>query len=214
MRQPVPSGVMAARRPTAHHTSQSDDVAGGVRRAVLDAAIRVIAERGPDAVSMRDIARTAGVSHQAPYHYFGDRAGVFAAIAEEGFAHLERDIAALAGDDVRRDAVVGTLIRRYVQFALDHVGEFRVMFRSELSGLTTNAGTRAAGDRCYDAVARVMAGGSIRGLEIDEAVVLVWAQAHGLATLLIDGPLRGRMPAGRSLDDLIATAEHQLRRAR
>ena len=179
---------------------------------MIDAAISVVAELGPEAVSMRDIARHAGVSHQAPYHHFGDRAGVFAAIAEEGFRQLEHGISSISADEVAMHGAIGAVMRRYVQFALGHVGEFRVMFRSELSGINTNEAIRASGERCYEAVARVMAGAANDGLALDDAVVLVWAHAHGLAVLLIDGPLRGRMPAGRTLDDLIATAEQRLSR--
>ncbi len=182
-----------------------------VRRAVLDAAVRVVAEQGPDAVSMRDIARQAGVSHQAPYHWFGDRAGVFAAIAEEGFAKLERAISSIGDAELRRDGATGATIRRYVDFAVAHAGEFRVMFRSDLSGLRTHEATRAAGDRCYEAVARVLSSSSTGGLPLDDAVVLVWSQAHGVATLLLDGPLQHKMPAGRTLDDVIATAVERLR---
>lgn len=189
-----------------------EEPAAGLRRAVIDAAISVVAELGPEAVSMRDIARHAGVSHQAPYHHFGDRAGVFGAIAEEGFRQLEHDISSIGADELAAHGAMGAVMRRYVQFALGHVGEFRVMFRSELSGITTDAAIRASGERCYEAVKRVMSGAANGGLDVEEAVVLVWAQAHGLATLLIDGPLRGRMPAGRTLDDLIATAEQRLSR--
>jgi AcrR family transcriptional regulator len=57
---------------------------GDVRRLVLDAAIAIIELDGAESLSMREVARRAGVSHQAPYHYFGDRSGILAAISEEG----------------------------------------------------------------------------------------------------------------------------------
>ena len=61
---------------------------GDVRRLVLDAAVAIIELEGAESLSMREVARRAGVSHQAPYHYFSDRSGIFAAISEEGFAGL------------------------------------------------------------------------------------------------------------------------------
>ena len=67
-----------------------------LRRTVLDAAVAISAANGPDAISMREVAREAGVSHQAPYHHFTDRSGIFAAICEEGFRHLSEALLALA----------------------------------------------------------------------------------------------------------------------
>ena len=64
------------------------DQHGDVRRLVLDAALDIITSSGAESLSMREVARRAGVSHQAPYHYFGDRSGIFAAISEEGFSAL------------------------------------------------------------------------------------------------------------------------------
>ncbi|MSV37798.1 MAG: TetR family transcriptional regulator, partial [Actinobacteria bacterium] len=61
---------------------------GDVRRLVLDAALGIIESDGAESLSMREVARRAGVSHQAPYHYFGDRSGILAAISEEGFTGL------------------------------------------------------------------------------------------------------------------------------
>jgi len=63
-----------------------------LRRTVLDAAVAISAANGPDAISMREVARKAGVSHQAPYHHFTDRSGIFAAICEEGFRQLSEDL--------------------------------------------------------------------------------------------------------------------------
>ena len=61
---------------------------GNLRRVLLDGALEAIAENGVAAMSLRDVARRAGVSHSAPAHHFGDKAGVLTAIAIEGFAGL------------------------------------------------------------------------------------------------------------------------------
>ncbi|MFM1790404.1 MAG: hypothetical protein RLZZ526_731, partial [Actinomycetota bacterium] len=65
-----------------------------VKRAVLDAAVAIIATDGPDALSMREVARRADISHQAPYHHFADRAGIFAAISEEGYRAFAKEFRA------------------------------------------------------------------------------------------------------------------------
>ncbi len=165
-----------------------------VQRTVLDAALGIIAIDGPDAVSMREVARRAGVSHQAPYHHFGDRAGIFAAIAAEGFDTLAtrlRDVMADAADPSRH------CLEAYVAVALEHPGHFRVMFRSDLCGATTHAATAAAADAAHLELQRMVE--RIIGTPADGDVAFVWASAlwscaHGLATLLLDGPLRQKLP--------------------
>jgi AcrR family transcriptional regulator len=67
-----------------------------LRRTVLDTAVAISANSGPDAVSMREVAREAGVSHQPLYHYFTDRLGIFAAICEEGFPTCQRPCLSIA----------------------------------------------------------------------------------------------------------------------
>lgn len=173
-----------------------------VRRAVLDAAIDIISTDGPDQVSMREVARRAGVSHQAPYHHFTDRAGIFAAISEEGFRAFAADFrAALQGSS---DPLADCL-RAYVRFALDHTGHFKVMFRSDICGVRTHEATRAAADDAYLALLDLAAA---TGSEVapDDALtlpVLLWSQAHGLATLLVDGPLPAKLPPELAVETLV-----------
>ncbi len=97
---------------------------GDLRRAILDAALDVIATNGPGALSLRDLARRACVSHAAPAHHFKDRTGLLTAVAAEGYA-LFAD--ALAGaPDLRERGVA------YVRFAATHPAHFQVMFQPDL----------------------------------------------------------------------------------
>ncbi len=104
-------------RPTYHH--------GDLRAVILTQAARLVAERGADRVSLRELARAAGVSHAAPAHHFADRRGLFTALAAEGFEMLT---AALIG--ARHSFVDAALA--YVRFALEHPGHYRVMFDKSL----------------------------------------------------------------------------------
>src|SRR6478736_10491603 len=96
---------------------------GDLRRAVLTAALDVIRTEGPGALSLRDLARRAGVSHAAPAHHFKDRTGLLTAIAAEGYA-LFADALADA-PDLRERGVA------YVRFAATHPAHFQVMFQPE-----------------------------------------------------------------------------------
>jgi AcrR family transcriptional regulator len=176
---------------------------GDVRRLVLDAAIAIIELDGAESLSMREVARRAGVSHQAPYHYFGDRSGILAAISEEGFTGL-----AQAFRDVHESelpaAKAGFIA--YLNFAREHVGHFRVMFRNDICGVMTHELTAVAADSAFDEL-RLMVSRTT-GPEIDQNkaftfAAMLWSLSHGLATLVIDGPLPNKVPPGTNLEDQI-----------
>jgi AcrR family transcriptional regulator len=104
-------------RDTYHH--------GDLKAAILGEAAALVAERGADGVSLRELARAAGVSHAAPAHHFTDRRGLFTALATEGFRMLAE---ALSG--ARPDFLDAALA--YVRFAIDHPGHYAVMFDKSL----------------------------------------------------------------------------------
>ena len=176
---------------------------GDVRRLVLDAAIAIIEMEGADSLSMREVARQAGVSHQAPYHYFSDRSGIFAAISEEGFTGLAqafRDV-----HETEMPAAKAGFIA-YLNFAREHVGHFRVMFRNDICGVVTHELTQLAADSAFDELRLMVA--RITGPEIDPNkaftfAAMLWSLSHGLATLVIDGPLPNKLPPGTNLEDQI-----------
>lgn len=92
---------------------------GELRPALLSAAAKILEKEGSDAISLRDLARRAGVSHAAPYRHFADRQALLAALGEEGFALLAAD---LEGKPWREQAVA------YVRFALARPERFKLMF--------------------------------------------------------------------------------------
>lgn len=157
---------------------------GDLRRAILTAALDVIAADGPSALSLRDLARRAGVSHAAPAHHFKDRTGLLTAIAAEGFGLLAGAIGEAAD---LKDAGV-----RYVRFAREHPAHFQVMFAPELlrdGDLELVTARALAGDALSGAVSAVPPEG--RGPDARLAGVAAWSLAHGFATLLLGHNLDG-----------------------
>lgn len=154
---------------------------GDLKRTVLDAAVQATAETGTSGWSLREIARRAGVSHAAPAHHFGDKAGVLTALAAEGFTLLA-DALEAEGDDF---AGVGAA---YVRFAVDRKGYFEVMFQPGLyradAPEVVNARNRAG---------RVLRQGlrSLRGERADSesAALAAWSIVHGFASLWLSGAL-------------------------
>jgi AcrR family transcriptional regulator len=104
-------------RDTYHH--------GDLKAVILAEAATLVAQRGADGISLRELARAAGVSHAAPAHHFTDRRGLFTALAAEGWRKL-----AFALTGARPDFIDAALA--YVRFALDHPGHYAVMFDSSL----------------------------------------------------------------------------------
>ncbi|MFI6280068.1 TetR/AcrR family transcriptional regulator [Streptomyces sp. NPDC050988] len=178
---------------------------GDLRRAIVVAALDVISAEGPSALSLRDLARRAGVSHAAPAHHFKDRTGLLTAIAAEGYGLLAATLAEAAD---LKDAGV-----RYVRFAREHPAHFQVMFTPELlrgNDLELTTARALAGERLRDAVSAVPPEG--RGADARLAGVAAWSLAHGFATLLLshnlDGPVGDQDP-----EDVFHTLSGMLFRA-
>lgn len=159
---------------------------GDLRRAVLDAAVEVIGESGPSALSLRDLARRAGVSHAAPAHHFGDKTGLLTVLAAEGYTLLADALEA----ELRRSGQLVEVGVAYVQFAVTHRAHFEVMFRPELY--------RVEDPDVLAAQARADAGlkagvGAVperrTGRDAGLAGVAAWSIVHGFATLWINGAL-------------------------
>ena len=153
---------------------------GNLRPALLTAAIDEIEEYGPAAMSLRAVARRAGVSHAAAAYHFGDRKGLLTAIAAEGFG--------LVADALREaQQTTGSFLEvgvAYVRFAITHRAHFEVMYRPELYHRDDAALVRA----------RVAAGALLYGSEVPDAErlaegVAAWSIVHGVATLWLNGNL-------------------------
>jgi AcrR family transcriptional regulator len=178
-----------ARRGGAYHH-------GDLRRALLDAALALVAERGPRGFTLREAAARSGVSHAAPYRHFESKTALLAALAEEGFHGLHdamRAAAAAAADDPV--AAFRRLGIAYVRFAVEHPANFRVMFGPEVPDRTaypelavTAAGAYTA---LVDAIARCQAAGAVCAGDATTLALTAWSTVHGLAALLVDRQIAG-----------------------
>ncbi|GIK49348.1 MAG: TetR/AcrR family transcriptional regulator [Hyphomonadaceae bacterium] len=161
-----------------------------LRRTILDASLDLIAAEGLEGFSMREVARRAGVSHQAPYHHFPDREAIMAAIVAEGFQRLRDDsIAAIEGesDPYARMQAMG---RAYIRFALHNPAHFKLMFRSEHVREDRHDDARAGAQSAYDVLLQLAGHVAAKSGQRTELVVLTaWSMVHGLATLMLEGKL-------------------------
>ena len=163
-----------------------------LRSELLRTSRELLDEAGPSALSMREVARRAGCTHQAPYHYFANREAILAALVCEGFDELA-DRLAVAYDglgDADLHAVLVASGNAYVEFALRHPGVFRVMFRPDVCDPERFPEVVQAGQRARRELARLAKAVMGDGAQV-EAEMLIWSGVHGLASLLLDGPLAG-----------------------
>lgn len=133
--------------------------------------------QGLAALSLREVARRAGVSHQAPYHYFDDRQALLAAIACEGFRVLGQQLRTAreaAGEHPR-----AAMAEAYVRFASERPERFRLMHRLDLVDI-----------RRFEAYAVALrdTDSELQFLRHSAANGAYWPFVHGLCTLLLDSP--------------------------
>ena len=156
---------------------------GDLRRAVLAAALTEIEESGPAAMSLRSIARRADVSHAAPAHHFGDKAGVLTAIAAEGY----RLLASMTREAMESGGDFRTVGLAYVQFAFRYRAHFEVMFRPELYRDDDEefvAARGLAGNVLLESVSSVVGDDE---KDLWAGVVGAWSFVHGFETLWLNG---------------------------
>lgn len=162
-----------------------------LRRRILDAAIDLIVENGLEAISFREAARRAGVSHQAPYHLFGNREGILAALAEEGFVGLNHVLEQkTVADPIESLREMG---RAYVSFALTYPAHYELMFHPRWRALDHVPGLQTAEQatrgRIEVAVQNLRESGIALDQDPAEIVTLIWSTLHGAVTLAQAGPL-------------------------
>jgi AcrR family transcriptional regulator len=178
---------------------------GDLPRALLHAAVEAIAEVGPAAVSLRDLARRTGVSHAAPAHHFGDKAGLLTAVATDGFQRL----AATLRETYQATGSFLELGVAYVRFAVTHRAHFEVMFRPELYHTDDPELVQAreqARALLYPPAAQ--AANRPNGDDDLRAGVAAWSLVHGLATLWLNHNLPPQL--GEDPEQITREVAHHL----
>lgn len=167
-----------------------------LRERILATSLKLIDQKGLDALSLREVARKLKVTHGAPYYHFKDRQAVLAALVEDGLNRLTAALEKGAASETEPRAAFEACGRAYVEFAVTHPAHFRVMFRPELTHKRDRAAIDLASAKSFGVLVGVVARCQAAGLCTDlapEALALTgWSTAHGLASLVVDGPLASK----------------------
>jgi AcrR family transcriptional regulator len=168
---------------------------GRLREAMVEAAVALIEEVGPYAVTVREVARRAGVSPGAPFRHFPTRMALLTAVAEEAMRRFQAEIAAalgpVAGADVRTRMT--TVARAYLTWAIRNPTHFKVISNRDLidyAGSSTLMGINAQTHALLHGLfSEAAAAGLLRNDDIEAQVLLARAAVYGLARMAADGHL-------------------------
>ncbi|MCR6032060.1 TetR family transcriptional regulator [Nocardioides sp. zg-579] len=180
---------------------------GDLRRALLDAGTELLEEQAPARVSLREVARRAGVSHAAPYHHFGDRGGLLKAIGDACMADFlarQEGAAAAESDPAERLVAVG---EAYVSFAAERPHAFALVFDPELcppQDPGPERGPLIARNEALlaECVAAWLADRGRAAEDLEALGTAFWGTVHGLATLVGERQLE-RAQVGPALRALV-----------
>jgi AcrR family transcriptional regulator len=185
---------------------------GALHEALLKAAEKVLERDGLQGLTLRAVAREAGVSHAAPTHHFGDLTGLVSDLAAIGFRQFNAAMAAAGSSDPSALEKALAKAKAYVGYARAHPGMYGLMFRNERLDMTRPS--------LHEAAHAAFAGlaGSIgasrhehiaaEALSLDQAAAIAraWSQVHGFTMLLLDGRLTDilhRLPEGTDAETLL-----------
>lgn len=183
---------------------------GNLRAALLEAAERVLRERGADQVALRDLARELGVSHAAPQRHFPNRQALLDALAEAGFARLDTALrAALTGADDDFPARVRASATAYTRFATENAALLELMYTGKHRPDATRIAKAAEAPfgLLNDVIAQGQEEGALQPGDPGRIAIVLFATLQGITALV-----NGNIVESHLLDDLVDTAVDQFLR--
>jgi len=165
---------------------------GDLRRVLIDAALVLVTEEQDWDFSLREVARRAEVSHNAPYNHFGEKRDLLAALAALGFDRLRDGMLSATAEIDAADAALAMSGRTYVRLGVENPALYRLMFGPELADSTV---VRTAGASTRAVLEGIILRGARSGLfaisseserDLALAAVSAWSAVHGLTMLMID----------------------------
>ncbi len=208
----APSRAGRPRRATRGAREEAPYHHGALREALLQAAERVLEREGLAGLTLRAVAREAGVSHAAPTHHFDDLTGLVSELAAIGFRQFNAAMAAACVPDTPPDQRAMAPAKAYVAYAQAHPGMYGLMFRAErldYSRPSLQEAAKASFAGLAGAIgAKMHEKISEDALTLEQAAVIAraWSLVHGYTMLLLDGRLEDilrRLPKGTDAETLL-----------
>ena len=202
--------------------NQSKDTAvhyhhGNLRLALLEATVAQIKEVGVEKLSLRGIARIAGVSQTAPYRHFKDKNELLAEVAAHAFSDLYQATSQqLIPQHSTRENIEATA-SAYIAFAIANPEKYKLMFGPSIQKRRSYSNMVAAGEKSFNVLISQVERGIAEGIFLNDCPMLLantlWTQIHGMASLIIDGFYQNRelpMPFDEFLRTQISIASRAI----
>jgi AcrR family transcriptional regulator len=177
---------------------------GHLRQALVDQAVRTIHRAGVEALNLRDVGASLGVSRTALYRHFADKTALLAAVATDGFRALRLALQDSWDTAGRGQAGFEAQGLAYVRFALANPGHYRVMFGGFVAKADCDPELTAEASGAFGvllaALTELQRQDLVRAGDLEALALFVWSTVHGVAMLAIDGQLTR---PGLSLDPVM-----------
>lgn len=181
---------------------------GDLKQALIEAGLKLLREEGVVTLTLRSVARAAGVSHSAPYAHFSDKQALLAAISTRGFFTLLERLAGTAKQFSSNPAdLVSETAWTYTRFAIEEPALFKLMFsgilEDEHSYPEFMGAVRQTFHHLVGVVETCQAAGVLPAGEPEELAVAVWSLVHGFVSLFLERQLPGQLLEKYQLKQLL-----------
>lgn len=181
---------------------------GDLKNALIQAGMEILAEKGLGSLSLRKVAKQAGVSHAAPYSHFTDKQSLIAAISTEGFERLFSQVQAVFEQYAKQpDMLLVETAWAYFLFARNETDCFKLMFSSALEKEKEYPDFVAVSQQNFAQLVEIVkvcqAGGVLKEEFAELVAVRLWSTVHGFISLLLEGQISSTVTDGRDLKALL-----------
>ena len=188
---------------------------GDLKNALIKAGVEILAKEGVGGLTLRKVAKRAGVSHSAPYAHFKDRQSLIAAISTEGFRKLYNELdAAVSAYADNPKAQLLEAVWAYVQFAMNNTDTFKIMFSGVLEKEKDYPSFVEISGKTFERVVEIVQScqnvGILRPGASELVAVSVWGQVHGIISLALEGQISHRVLDRFTLRDILLFAISQM----
>jgi AcrR family transcriptional regulator len=188
---------------------------GDLKNALINAGVEILAREGVSGLSLRKVAKQAGVSHAAPYAHFADKQALIAAISTEGFKQLYAKIESIrAAHSGHPTALLTDTAWAYIQFALVEPDRFKLMFSSVLDKEKDYPDFVESSEQNFKQLVEIVEicqhANILKAGPCDLAAVSVWGVVHGLVMLVLEGQISHMVLDQYSLREVLLYALNQI----